>query len=100
MVSRSNQVQLTDEVARFEESVRIAAIEIVQLIFRQELLNRLGELKRDLVATDTSRTSPRALRKDRLAPRSSPSSCGQVRRAPKMCPSMGSGWGIAEPDIK
>jgi hypothetical protein len=72
MVSRSNQVQLTDEVARFEECVRSAATEIVQMIFRQELLNRLGELKRDLAASNTSRRTARARRPNSPRPSTKP----------------------------
>ncbi len=54
MVSRSNQVQLTDELARFKEGVRVVAVDLVRTIFRRELLNRLDELKRGLLAPKAS----------------------------------------------
>jgi hypothetical protein len=71
MASRSNQLQLTGSVVRFEESVRAVAIEFARTIFRKELQLRLDELRRSIVDSDWSRPAVRS-KKPKLTPVAKP----------------------------
>lgn len=72
MASRSNQAQLTQEVVRFGESVRATAIAIARTIFRQELLNRLDDLKRSVIAPKSSRRVRRTPKPNAPRPTTTP----------------------------